>query len=412
MKIAVVDHILNPGGGARVNRALLPAMKRVNPDLKMTFFCNEHGIKRDNLGDMLRDHDIAISYLKSVKFSGKDFFGIRGSRHVLSMVQRKLGAISSLLPFSISGELQRELEQVIKGFDFTFFTWPFHLKCPKLTCPMAGIFHDFNYKYYFSANAMHSSLEKFLSAQMPTWLSNSTPIVSTEFMKTEVERFYPQFGHKVKVVPIAPMSTVSSMSKEETKEIIKKFELPLDYVLCPTHLTGHKNAGPLISAFALLKQKGYPGALVFTGLETEAMCGKASSIGVEKNQLPQDVYGLGYVTNTEIDALIEHAAVVVNPSLYEGGNGPGFDAWAKGRPVAMSNIPPFLEHIAVHGVRAEIFDPRSPRDICEKLDNILSNPQKALEDGEHSRQAIGQFTWERSAAGYLSVINEAIHASC
>jgi glycosyltransferase involved in cell wall biosynthesis len=184
--------------------------------------------------------------------------------------------------------------------------------------------------------------------------------------------------------------------------------LPSDYVLCPTHMASHKNAGPLISAFALLKKRGYPGVLVFTGAGTEAVCGKAGSIGVEKNQQPQDVYGLGYVTNTEIDALIEQASVVVNPSLYEGGNGPGFDAWARGRPVAMSNIPPFLEHVAVHGVRAEIFDPRSPQDICEKLNNILSNPQKAIEDGEHSRKAIGQFTWERSAAGYLDIINEAV----
>lgn len=259
---------------------------------------------------------------------------------------------------------------------------------------------------------MHPPLDRFLNEQMPTWLAHSTPIVSTDFMKTEVERFYPQFGHKVKVVPIAPMSMVSSISREDAKEIIKKFNLPSDYVLCPTHMVSHKNAGPLISAFALLKQSGYPGVLVFTGFGTGEVCGKACCIGVEKNQSPQDVYGLGYVTNAEIDALIEHAAVVVNPSLYEGGNGPGFDAWVKGRPVAMSNIPPFLEHIAVHDVRAEIFDPRSPQDICEKLNNILSNPQKALEDGEHSKKAIEQFTWERSAAGYLAIINEAIHASC
>lgn len=410
MKLAVIDHILNPGGGVRVARSLLPAMKRVNPDLQITFFCNEHGIKRDNLRDTLQEHSIPISYLKSVKFSGKDLFGLRGSRHVLSMMQRKLGVISPFLPFSISGVLQKELEQVTKGFDFAFFTWPFHLKCPRLTCPMAGIFHDFNYQYYFSASPMHPPLERFLNDHMPTWLASSTPIVSTDFMKTEVERFYPEFGHKVKVVPIAPMSTVSSITEQDAREIIKKLNLPMNYILCPTQITGHKNVGPLISAFALLKQKGYPGVLVFTGAGTEAIRGKACSIGVEKNQAPQDVYGLGYVTNEEIDALIECAAVVVNPSLYEGGNGPGFDAWARGRPVAMSNIPPFLEHVAVHDVRAEIFDPRCPHDICDKLDRILSNPQKTAEDTAHSRKAIGQFTWERSAAGYLSIINDAISA--
>ncbi len=65
---------------------------------------------------------------------------------------------------------------------------------------------------------------------------------------------------------------------------------------------------------------------------------------------PQNIYGLGYVDNVEIDGLIQSAHIVVNSSLYEGGNGPGFDAWSRGIPVAMSNIPPFLEHVAYHDV--------------------------------------------------------------
>ncbi len=408
MKLAVIDHILNPGGGVRVARSLLPAMKKIRPELEITFFANEHGIKRDHLSEVLQDHSIKVSHLSSVKFSGKDLFGLRGSRHVVSMVQRKLGILHSLLPLSISGALQKELESVVKGFDFAFFTWPFHLKCPTLSCPMAGIFHDFNYKYYFSANTMHSSLEKFLNDHMPAWLANSTPIVSTDFMKSEVEKFYPEFGHKTKVVPIAPMSGISSIGMEEAREIVKKLGLPKDYILCPTQTTGHKNAGPLISAQAILRKKSYPTVLVFTGHGTDGINGKSCEIGVERNRTPQDVYGLGYVTNEQVDALIQCAAVVVNPSLYEGGNGPGFDAWGRGVPVAMSHIPPFLEHIKVHDVRAEIFDPRSPQDIAEKLERILSNPQKAAEDTAHSKRAISHFSWERTAEGYLSVFDEVL----
>ncbi len=408
MKIAVVDHILNPGGGVRVARSLLPAMKKVRPNLEITFFANEHGMKRDGLKDLLKAHEIKISYLRSVKLSGKDLLGIRGSRHVVSLLQRKLSGIEPLLPLSLSGNLKRELESVIKDFDFAFFTWPFHLKCPKLSCPMAGIFHDYNYKYYFSGNVMHPPLEKFLNDHMPIWLANATPIVSTDFMKSEVKKFYPDFGDKVRVVPIAPMGDIASMSKDEASEIVAKLGIPKDYILCPTQTTGHKNAGPLISAHALLRKKGYSVALVFTGSGTEGINGKACEIGIERNCAPQDTFGLGYVSNEEIDALIQCAKVVVNPSLYEGGNGPGFDAWAKGVPVAMSHIPPFLEHIKTHDVRAEIFDPRSPQDIAEKLGEILSNPQKAAEDSEHSKSAISRFTWEGSAEGYLAVFDEVL----
>ncbi len=138
MKIAVIDHILNPGGGTRVARSLLPAMKKLRPDLEITFFANEHGMRRDSLREVLEQHAIQISPLRSVKFSGRDIWGLRGSRHVISLMQRKLSRISALLPLAISGELQKELEQAVVGFDFAFFTWPFHLKCPNLACPMAG----------------------------------------------------------------------------------------------------------------------------------------------------------------------------------------------------------------------------------------------------------------------------------
>lgn len=406
MKIAVIDHILNPGGGTRVARSLLPAMKKLRPDLEITFFANEHGIVRDSLKAVLDQHGIKISPLKSVKFSGRDVFGLRGSRHIISLMQRKLGKLNAWLPLSISGELKKELEKVVVDFDFAFFTWPFHLQCPQLTCPMAGIFHDFNYKYYFSGIPMLASLEDFLNANMPLWLHRSTPIVSTQFMKTEIEKFYPDFGHKVKVVPIAPMSHVSRIEEKKVEEILQKFKLPKSYILCPTQTIGHKNAGPLIAAQAILRKKGYPTALVFTGAGTDGINGKACAIGVERNQLPQDTFGLGYVSNEEIDALIQGAAVVANPSLYEGGNGPGFDAWGRGVPVAMSNIPTFLEHIEHHDVRAEIFDPRSPQDIAEKLERILAQPEKAAADAAHSRAAISRFTWEGTAASYLEIFDE------
>lgn len=413
MKIAVIDHILNPGGGVRVARSLLPAMKAVRPDLQITFFANEHGIKRDSLTEILGQNGIKVIPLRSVKYSGRDLFGLRGSRHVVGIMQRKLGRLQSLLPVSVSGALQRELESVVKGFDVAFFTWPFHLQCPRLGCLMAGIFHDFNYKYYFSGNPMLPSIEKFLNDAMPAWLARATPIVSTEFMKMEIGKFYPAYADRVRVVPIAPMSKLSGYDPEEARRIVSRMGISKKYLLCPTQMMGHKNVGPLLAAHALLRKKGYPGILVFTGAGTDSINGRACEAGVERT-IPgviQDVFGLGYVSNEQVDALIQCADAVVNASLYEGGNGPGFDAWARGVPVAMSHIPPFLEHIQVHDVRAEIFDPRSPQDIAEKIGWILSNPEKAAQDAEHSRKAIGAFTWERTARGYLDVFDEALNAS-
>jgi glycosyltransferase involved in cell wall biosynthesis len=109
-----------------------------------------------------------------------------------------------------------------------------------------------------------------------------------------------------------------------------------------------------------------------------------------------------------MDALIRCASAVVSSSLYEAGNGPGLDAWARGIPVAMSGIPPFVEHVEVQGVRAKIFDPRDPLDIAEKIGEILSDPERAREDAQESLRRIREVTWERTAEQYLSVFERAV----
>lgn len=412
MKIAVIDHIGNPGGGSRVARALLPAMKRVRPDLKLTFFGNPHSIEREQLNRLVDPLGIEVRALSSAKLAGRDLFNIRGSRHVINLFQRKLTGALSSVSYYLSGAVHKELESVIKGFDVAFFTWPFHLKCPQLDCPMAGIFHDFNFKYFFSGQTMAPWVLELLNLEMPKWLNASTPIVSTDFMAGELQKFYPAFGHKTKVVPVAPTSQVSELDLQKAKEIVlNQFQIQKNYILCPTNIGSHKNIGALLAAFSILKRKGRDVVLVFAGSGTEVINGRCGPIALEIDCVPQDVFGLGYVSNEQIDSLIQCASIVVNPSLYEGGNVPGFDAWARGVPVAMSNIPTFLEHIAVHDVRAEIFNPRSPEDIAEKLDHILSDPKKARLDARHSQEAIAHFTWEKTAEGYLKIFDEILKST-
>jgi glycosyltransferase involved in cell wall biosynthesis len=109
-----------------------------------------------------------------------------------------------------------------------------------------------------------------------------------------------------------------------------------------------------------------------------------------------------------MNSLIQCAAVVVSSSLYEAGNGPGLDAWGCGTPVAMSDIPAFIEHLEVLGVRAQIFNPHSPQDIAEKIAFILDNPDDALADAEYSRTSMKRMTWENTAAGYLHAFRQAM----
>lgn len=410
MKLAVIDHIGNTGGGSRVVRALLPALKSLRPDLDITYFGNRVCIEREGMRANFLSNNIRICELKSVMLANEGLWGISGSRKAISILQHKyLESLKSLPPY-LSGAVHRELENKVKNFDLAYFPWPYMVKCPVLKCPIVGTFHDFNFHYYFSGNSTYTPLYyDYLRKEIPNWLKQSTSVVSTHFMAKELSKFYPEHSNNVEVVHLAPMSVMSKTSPSEAQNIVNN-DLGINgkYILYPTNLCSHKNIGPLIASISLLKKMMHDITLVLTGPGVECINGQSCEIGVELGFGRQDVFGLGYVTNLQMDSLIQCASVVVSTSLYEAGNGPGLDAWGRGVPVAMSNIPAFLEHIELQGVKAAVFDPRSPKDIAEKIHSILVDPEKAKADAFYSQQALSRFTWKQTAEKYLAVFDKAL----
>jgi glycosyltransferase involved in cell wall biosynthesis len=402
MKIAVIDHFLNPGAGARINRALLPAMKRVDPNLDITFFTTAFGMKNENLFPVMKAYGITVKTLNSTKLKERDFFKIKGSRFVMALLQSKLDKWHSFLPYFLTGKVHKELERIVKGFDIAFFVWPYHLECPKLDCPMVGIFHDFNYKYYFSSNVSTPWITKALNQHVPNLLAHCTPIVTSQFVADEMKKFYPHYADKARIIPLIPLCEKSDM--EATKKILDRFKIQKPFLLYPTNTATHKNIGSLLAALPYIKKKGHDVCLVLAGLGTENINGKACEQGIELMSEDQDVFGLGYLCNKEIDGLIQLASVVVNCSLYEGNNGPALDAWASGTPVAMSHIPPFVELLTTFHVKAALFDPRSPSDIAEKIVSLLNDPEKT--DAKLSKKSMQPFTWDLCAKEYLDVFRQ------
>lgn len=407
MKLAVVDHVGNFGGASRVVRGLLHGLMAERPGLEVTYFCNPDSLRRESMREELRSLGIKVAVLSSVRLWAGGVAGIPGSEMALRTMQGFVFERFGFLPPYLTGSVAKELEGRLGNFDVAYFPWPYLLACPRTRCPLVATFHDFNFKYFFGS-LVHSRRQLAeLETQMPQWLANATPVVSTHFMAAELAKFYPQAAGRATVVHLAPPGSVGRVSAELALQTVQALGVKPPYVLYPANISVHKNIGTLVAAIALLRDRGKPLPLVLTGPETDTVAGRATYIGVERGGRDQDVTGLGYVSNDQIDALVQCATVVVSPSLYEAGNGPGVDAWARGIPVAMSNIPAFMEHIEVQGVKARVFDPRDPRDIAAKLQEILDDPQQARSDAEASRRALQKLTWRDCAAQYLRVFERA-----
>jgi len=407
MRVAVIDHVGNHGGGSRVVRALLPAIARADPSIRLVYFGNPASMQREGLAAELAAAGV-ISH-PMVSLSMVSGAGSRILAKAASLAQARLRQALPGLPHRISGDVCREVERRVRGFDLAFFPWPFFMRPPSLGCPSVGIFHDLNFKYYFSGSDTFSPQQRAqLESETAQWLRTAVPVVSSDFMASELRHFYPEAVHDVRRVNLPPLGGSEPMATEQCDRIVSALGICSQYMLCPTHMCSHKNVGPLIVAQARLKAQGRDLTLVLTGSGTDALTGHATEIGVRLDRAGGDVIGLGYVSNEQINALVQRAAVVVNPSLYEAGNGPGMDAFGLGTPVAMSNIPAFTEHIDRQGMSAKIFDPRSPDDIAEKIAAILDNPQQSLDDASRNLTALGRLTWERTAGEYLSIFRDLV----
>jgi glycosyltransferase involved in cell wall biosynthesis len=402
-RLVVIDPVGNYGGSTRFIRRLLPELKRIRPELRVSFFGDGESIARDEIGDELASAGINVQELRSLHpapWKSRSLWF-----RIAFKIRRRLRPAGLRWPLDLEAALKREIDEATEGADLAYFPWPQGVPPPNGRTPLATTIHDLNFKWFFGSLVLEIDGSKRLDSQIGNWLRVASVIASSNYMAGEIARFYPA-APSARVVRLASFATgVDDVA--HVNQVLAKFRLAPPYVLCPTQMPVHKNIGPLIAAHALLRDRFPDLRLVLTGLYTEAATGRATSIGSARDGGEPDVIGLGYVSNTEIDALIEGASVVVNPSLYEAGNGSGLDAWSRGTPVAMSEIPPFLEHVSTLGVEAAMFDPRDPKDIASKVADILDRPKAWAEAAARSKAAIASRTWADVAEEYLEVFDAA-----
>ncbi len=111
---------------------------------------------------------------------------------------------------------------------------------------------------------------------------------------------------------------------------------------------------------------------------------------------------LGMVDDRELELLYQNADAFVYPSLYEGFGMPPLEAQAAGCPVICSNATSLPE---VVGDSALTFDPRSPRQLLERMEELM-DPDVCLDVIERGRRNAAHFRWEKTARQWLALADE------
>jgi glycosyltransferase involved in cell wall biosynthesis len=253
--------------------------------------------------------------------------------------------------------------------------FPFTVAVPRLDLPTVVTLHD----------VQHLDLPQLFSRGERAYRSRfyqrsvrraDRLIVISEFVR---ERAVARLGldpARIRVVPLGLDHEVLRPGGGEREP----------FLLYPARNWPHKNHARLFEAFALLRQERPELRLVLTGSAFP--------------DTPDGIESRGHVPWAEVVGLMQRAAALVFPSLYEGFGLPPLEAMACGCPVACSNAAALPE---TAGDAARLFDPHDPAAIAEAVREVLAAPEEWSRRGlEHA----AHYSWDTTARETDAVYRE------
>lgn len=200
-------------------------------------------------------------------------------------------------------------------------------------------------------------------------------------------RFSPQAAGKTRVHRFPSGLVMETLPEDDVRSVIDKYHLPEKFALVANQFWSHKNHAVVIEAVRLAALRGVRIPLVLTGLPADYRDPANAVVSrilqdISRGNLRNHVIPLARVPYGDLIALMRAAAVVVQPSRFEGWSTVVQDAKALGRPLICSGI-------SVHREQAPtavgFFDPLVPEELAELLmaewSGLKAGPDR---DGEHT----------------------------
>jgi glycosyltransferase involved in cell wall biosynthesis len=170
-----------------------------------------------------------------------------------------------------------------------------------------------------------------------------------------------------------------------------------DVIMYIGNIKRHKGLDCLLEAFSRARAEGLPHRLLIAG-SGERFRSADREISRKLKSFPGgDVDFTGFVSDAELMDRLSGAALLVQPSLYEGFGLPPLEAMVLGTPALISDIPVFKE---IYGdFPAFFFRAGDAGDLKNKMMGILSGTKKAA--FELPGALTGKYTFEKTAGTVL-----------
>lgn len=246
-----------------------------------------------------------------------------------------------------------------------------------------GWIPDFQHVYlpeFFSAE----DLEKRNTTYRRLAQRATVVMLSSEAARNDFAAFVPEQAEKGRVISFPSLLAFENLSDDPASTRVK-FNLPEKFALVANQFWAHKNHRLVVQALDSLRRKGIQIPVVMTGMPSDhrdpanknfsALLQWIASAG-----LHDQITILGLVPYVDLVNLMRTAALIIQPSRFEGWSTVVQDAVALGRPLVCSDIAVHREQVP----KALGFFPTDSPDILAELleahwEKLEPGPNKVLE---------------------------------
>lgn len=170
----------------------------------------------------------------------------------------------------------------------------------------------------------------------------SVVMLSSQAARKDFAAFAPDHADRARVIPF-PSLLVFDKLGDDPVVTRRKFNLPEKFALIANQFWAHKNHALVVSALDLLQKRGIHIPLVMTGLPSDHrdptnrnLSSLLQAIAIAG--LTPQITILGLVPYVDLVNLMRTAALIIQPSRFEGWSTVVQDAVALGRPLLCSDI--------------------------------------------------------------------------
>lgn len=259
--------------------------------------------------------------------------------------------------------------------------------------PMVVTVHDLTFQLF---PAVHERVKRYyFPAMIKAAVSKARYVVAvSESTRADLCRLLPKSREKTTVTLLAARRFASRARPSESPYGAG------GYVLFVGTVEPRKNLERLIAAWQAIdrRERGDARLVIVgaTGWLVDAM--------LSRSLVQDSVEFKGFVEDEDLADLMQGAMVFVYPSLYEGFGLPVLEAMAQGIPVLTSDVGATRE---VADAAALLVDPSSTASIRDGLARLLNDTALRRDLARLGVERAASFSWERTAADTLAVLEKA-----